>query len=105
VDNYDGVVDETGSDAVTVMVGSEANGGNFGFDPVAVKVSSGTTVTWEWTGKGSTHNVVADDGSFESDLTSETGFTFEQTFDSVGEYKYFCEPHKSMGMKGVVVVE
>ncbi|MXR40690.1 halocyanin domain-containing protein [Halobaculum sp. WSA2] len=105
VDNYDGVVDETGSDSVTVEVGVEANGGAYGFGPAAVRVSSGTTVTWEWTGQGSSHNVAADDGSFESELVAEEGHTFEQTFESTGTTKYVCTPHESLGMKGVVVVE
>jgi len=101
-DNYDGVVDETGSGEVTVEVGTEANGGNFGFGPAAVQVDPGTTVTWEWV--AGSHNVEAEDGSFKSELTDETGFTFEQTFEEEGVVKYFCMPHKSMGMKGVVVV-
>ncbi|MFB6300167.1 MAG: halocyanin domain-containing protein [Halobacteriales archaeon] len=103
--NYDSVVDKTGSDSVTVMVGTEGNGGNFGFDPVVVKVSTGTEVVWEWTGKGQQHNVVAEDGSFESKLTDEKGFSFSHTFDSSGNVKYYCEPHKALGMKGVIMVE
>jgi halocyanin-like protein len=102
-DNYDGVVDETGSSSVTVQVGTGTDG--FQFDPPAISVDAGTTVTWEWTGEGSAHNVVAEDGGFESELTDEEGFTFEQTFDDSGEVRYYCNPHKTMGMKGVVVVE
>ncbi|MFB9826103.1 halocyanin domain-containing protein [Halobaculum roseum] len=105
VDNYDGVVDETSADEVTVEVGTEANGGYYGFGPAAVRVSTGTTVVWEWTGQGSSHNVAAEDGSFESELVSEEGHTFSHTFDSSGTTKYACTPHKAMGMKGVVVVE
>ncbi|QZX99278.1 halocyanin domain-containing protein [Halobaculum rubrum] len=105
VDNYDGVVDETGSDAVTVEVGTEANGGYYGFGPAAVRVSAGTTVTWEWTGQGASHNVVAEDGSFESELVAEEGHTFTHTFESAGTSKYVCVPHETLGMKGVVVVE
>ena len=102
--NFDGsVVDETGSDAVTISVGVEGNNGPNGFGPAAVRVDPGTTVTWEWTGDGY-HNVKASDGSFESEMTEESGHTFEQTFDSKGVQKYACLPHKTMGMKGVVVV-
>jgi halocyanin-like protein len=103
--NYDGVADETGASEVTVEVGTEGNSGNNGFSPAAVKVSAGTTVVWEWTGKGSMHNVVAEDGNYESEMTSEAGFTFERTFDETGTSKYYCRPHETMGMKGVVVVE
>jgi halocyanin-like protein len=102
VSNYDGVVDKTGTSSVTIKVGSEANGGNFGFSPPAVRVDPGTTVTWEWA--AGLHNVVADSGAFESELTDESGFTFEQTFEETGVVKYLCRPHESLGMRGVVVV-
>lgn len=102
--NYDGVVDRTGSDAVTAEVGTQANQGAFGFDPAAVRVSPGTTVTWEWTGEGGSHNVVDTEGNFESDLVDSAGHTFEHTFESEGTYTYSCIPHETMGMKGAVIV-
>jgi halocyanin-like protein len=102
VGNFDGVVDETGSSEVTVEVGAEANGGAFGFGPAAIQVDPGTTVTWEWV--AGSHNVVADDGGYESELTNEEGFTFSHTFEEAGVSKYYCTPHQSMGMKGAVVV-
>ncbi|RBI61338.1 halocyanin domain-containing protein [halophilic archaeon] len=105
VSNFDGVTDETGSKKVTVKVGAKGNNGNNAFSPAAVKVSKGTTVVWKWTGKGSMHNVVAKNGDFESDMMSEKGATFERTFDGAGTYKYYCNPHKAMGMKGAIVVE
>ena len=104
VSNADGVVDETGSSEVTVKVGSKANNGAFGFGPAAVRVDPGTKVVWEWTGEGTPHNVVAEDGSFESEMISEAGATFSHTFESEGVSKYVCVPHKAMGMKGAVIV-
>lgn len=98
------MVDETGSDSVSIKVGVEGNNGNNAYDPSAVKVSKGTTVTWTWTGNGS-HNVVEQDGAFESELKSSAGTTFEQTFDEAGTVLYYCNPHKSLGMKGAIVVE
>ncbi|WP_123535151.1 halocyanin domain-containing protein [Halosimplex salinum] len=104
VSNFDGVVDETGKDEVTVDVGSQANNGAFGFGPPAVRVDPGTTVVWEWTGEGTPHNVVAEDGSFESDMITEAGATFTHTFEEAGVTKYVCVPHQAMGMKGAVIV-
>ena len=104
VSNYEGVVDRTGRSEVTVKVGAAGNSGNFAFGPAAVRVDPGTTVVWQWTGKGGSHNVVADDGSFESQLSGTTGHTFEQIFDEEGVAKYYCTPHEAMGMKGAVVV-
>jgi halocyanin-like protein len=104
VSNYDGVVDKTGSSEVTVEVGAAGNNGSFAFGPAAVRVDPGTTVVWEWTGKGGSHNVAAEDGSFESEMTSSSGHTFEQTFEETGVTKYACTPHEAMGMKGAIVV-
>ena len=105
VGNFDGVVDETGQSEITVVVGAEGNGGGYAFAPPAITVDTGTTVVWEWSGTGGSHNVAAEDGSFESDLTDAEGHTFSHTFDSAGTFKYKCTPHEAMGMKGAVVVE
>jgi halocyanin-like protein len=102
---YDGsVTDMTGSDSVTVDVGAGSDG--FAFAPAAVRVSTGTEVTWEWTGEGGSHNVVAQDGGdFESELVGEEGHTFSQTFEETGVVTYYCNPHRGVGMKGAIVVE
>lgn len=104
VDNYEKVADETETGKVTIAVGAKGNGGNFAFDPPAVRVDPGTTVVWEWTGEGGGHNVAAENGAFESDIVSEKGHTFEQTIEKSGAVKYACVPHKSMGMRGAVLV-
>ena len=105
VGNYSEVADATGQDEVTITVGAEGNGGAFAFGPPAVQIDPGTTVVWEWNGEGGQHNVVAEEGGdFESELTAEAGTTFEQTLEEEGVVKYFCQPHRALGMKGVVVV-
>ncbi|QIO21281.1 halocyanin domain-containing protein [Haloarcula sp. JP-L23] len=104
-DNFDGTTDLRGESSVTVAVGAEGNGGAFAFDPPAIHVDPGTTVVWEWTGNGGSHNVVAEDGSFESgDPVGEASAAYERSFDSEGIHLYFCNPHRSLGMKGAVVV-
>lgn len=105
VENYTGVIDMTGDGRPTVVVGAEGNGGQFAFEPAAIKVSRSSTVVWEWTGEGGYHDVVDEGGAFGSDLFRERGSTFEHTFDTEGVYKYVCTPHETLGMKGVVVVE
>ena len=104
VSNYDGVADRTGQSEVTVEVGAQGNGGGFAFGPAAVRVDPGTTVVWEWTGKGGVHNVADEAGSFTSEYSDEAGYTFSHTFDAEGVALYSCVPHKAMGMKGAVVV-
>lgn len=105
VDNYGRTRDLRGQDSVTVRVGVQANGGNLGFGPAAVAVSPGTTVTWDWTGEGGQHNVVAQSGAFDSGkAVIKASTTFEHTFQDAGIFKYVCEPHKTVGMKGAVYV-
>ncbi|AXG07781.1 hypothetical protein DU500_15855 [Haloplanus rubicundus] len=90
----------------------------FGFTPRVVRVSTGTTVRWEWKTYDDTesppadpedpdgpllfniipHNVVALDGSFgsgppEPAEPTETAPDFSHTFTDPGLYLYFCEPH------------
>lgn len=66
VSNFTGVVDERGSDRVTVAVGAEGNGGGFALSPAAVHVDPGTRIIWEWTGADGPHRFAADDGSYTS---------------------------------------
>ena len=100
---YDGTLaDHTGESQVTVEVGG---GGGLAFVPAAIRIDAGTTVVFEWTGEGGAHNVVDEDGGFESDLYSDAGETFEHGFEEAGNYRYYCNPHKSSGMRGGIVVE
>ncbi|KAB7519706.1 halocyanin domain-containing protein [Halosegnis rubeus] len=102
-DGAGSVTDRTGSDTVTVTVGADANGGAFGYGPPVVRIDPGATIRWEWTGGGGSHNVIASDGSFESSMQGEQGATFEHTFESAGVTRYYCTPHKAVGMRGAVV--
>lgn len=99
--NFDGTVDHTDKDETTVQVGAAAG---FAFDPAAIRVETGTTVVWEWTGEGGHHDVAEEDGAFESQLVDEEGHTFSHTFDETGLYRYVCNPHKNNGMVGAVQV-
>jgi halocyanin-like protein len=104
VSNFEGTVDRRGESSVTVRVGVEGNTSFFAFGPPAIRVDPGTEVVWEWTGRGGAHNVVDLEGSFESELSSEEGFSYSRTFDTEGIWRYYCGPHRSFGMKGAVVV-
>ncbi|MFB6178213.1 MAG: halocyanin domain-containing protein [Halorientalis sp.] len=102
--NYDDkVIDKTGQKEVTVQVGAGST--HLAFGPAAVHVDNGATVKWEWTGKGGAHNVVANDGEFDSGSpTGSAGVNLEHTFKKDGVYNYHCKPHEASGMKGAIVV-
>jgi len=99
--NFEGTIDRTDRSELTVVVGADSG---LAFDPAAVRVSAGTTVVWEWTGRGGQHNVAEEDGVFESDLYFDEGETFSHTFDEPGVYRYVCTPHQTQGMLGAVEV-
>jgi halocyanin-like protein len=94
-------VDRTGEETVSVAVGAD---GGLSFAPAALRVDVGTTVVWEWTGVGGSHNVVDRGGAFESDLAAAEGHAFEHEFATPGTYEYLCTPHQTQGMEGTVEV-
>ncbi|ELZ92743.1 halocyanin domain-containing protein [Haloferax sulfurifontis] len=109
IDGIDGGYEDLrGQSEVTIEVGAEGNGGNLAFSPAGVWIDVGTTVTWEWTGEGGGHNVVASEGaSLDSGAAvSEAGSTYEYTFEEgdAGITKYHCVPHEALGMLGAVAV-
>lgn len=73
---------------------------DFAFDPAALPISAGTTVTWT-NADSAAHTVTFSDGSADSGEMGN-GATFQHTFDAEGELAYFCEIHPSM--QGTVTV-
>ena len=100
---YEGSVEDmTGEDSVTVVNG--ANAPDYAFDPPAIRVDQGTEVTWEWA-EAVGHSVTHEDGEFGSGVQSEEDATFSHTFEESGNFLYYCQPHRSVGQKGAVIVE
>ena len=78
------------------------------FTPNSVTISPGDTVTW--VNDGGIHNVKFDDGSFEQPANPAFTWTSnpQRTFNTPGEFRYFCEQHGAAGgsgMAGRVIVE
>lgn len=67
------------------------------FEPAAILVDAGATVTWTW--KGSAPHDVRGNG-FASEIKSSG--TFRHTFTKAGEFAYRCTVHRDM--RGRVVV-
>jgi plastocyanin len=82
------------------------------FEPETFEVSPGDTVHWVWRDGG--HNVRVhsrpDGSEWEgtpggaTDTYSE-GYLHAFTFETSGEYEYFCAPHQSLGLEGSFTVE
>lgn len=93
-----GLADDGAHDTQAAVRTSSVRVEDNNFEPAAVKVAAGDTVTWEWRGDND-HNVAGD--AFESP-TQRDG-TFRQRFDAPGTYAYHCTLHA--GMRGTIVVE
>jgi plastocyanin len=74
---------------------------SYKFEPEAITVPDGTTVTWT-NSDNFTHNVrLLDDGGEE--LTLAPGESVSFTFTGPGEHRYDCSFHPN-DMQGVVIV-
>lgn len=90
--------------ANTVLVGPEER---FAFEPAVLEIEAGTTVRWVW--DSDIHNIAVGEQPAEADWDGaepirDEGFTYEHTFSVAGRYEYWCEPHKSLGAEGSVIV-
>lgn len=83
------------------------NDGSNRFQPSAVTIPVGTTVTWTWV--GGFHDVTsAGDPAFTSSGDPISApHTYSLTFSVPGTYLYFCTVHgsPSAGMRGTIVVQ
>ena len=87
------------------------------FSPDDLTIEVGDTVIWQWSGGNhtvteGTDGTIDGDEAFHSPLNS-TVTSYTVTFDAAflaanprinGRYDYFCSPHFSFGMTGVVTV-
>lgn len=79
---------------------------DFSFEPKALTIAVGDTVTWTNEGQAP-HTVTASDNSFDSGNMAP-GATFSHTFDKAGTYAYYCKYHgkaDGTGMAGTIVVQ
>ena len=98
---------ETAGETVTVAVGP---GGALVYEPgtdAPLEVLPGTTVEFVW--ESDNHNIVVESQPEEADWEGHvplenTGFTYEHTFETLGTYDYYCEPHRTAGMVATIEV-
>ncbi|MFB6083108.1 MAG: halocyanin domain-containing protein [Halorientalis sp.] len=104
---YDGrLADRTGQSRVEVEVGAESpNGQNRSFKPVAVLVDPGTTIVFDWTGRGGSHDVYWKSGAFDpSRTTARADYSYSVTVEEPGVYRYYCRTDKPYNGRGAIVV-
>lgn len=82
---------------------------NFSFTPNDITIGQHDTVHWVWA--NGCHTVTSGVDNFDpnaGNLFNATlcapGTSFDYTFDTPGDFQFFCSPHVSSGMTGVIRV-
>lgn len=89
------------SSPVSSVAGTvQATISGFAFQPQLLQVKKGTTVTWT-NQDNAAHTVTGNAGGPDSPSIAK-GQTYSYTFDTVGNYPYYCKPHPNM--TGIVQV-
>ncbi|HEY6658294.1 MAG TPA: plastocyanin/azurin family copper-binding protein [Nitrososphaeraceae archaeon] len=86
--------------SVSIAPGAADPNNDQSFDPPQISVPTGGIVSWT-NDDSIQHTVTSDEGLFDAGPISP-GDTFENTFDSAGEFGYHCAIHPFM--TGVVTV-
>jgi len=73
-----------------------------GFSPLKVVIQKGDTVKWI-NRDFRQHNVVIPYLKVRSPLFKNE-FSWSYTFDKAGIFEYYCAPHRTVGMEGIVEV-
>ena len=79
------------------------------FTPNSVTIQTGGTVLWVWSSSSRRHNILpVSPATRPSQPTVRDGpFSYEETFNTAGTFRYFCSEHgtANSGMRGEVVVQ
>ena len=104
--------------AAVVIVEMQSQGSRFQFAPADITIKVGTTV--QWVNASRNRHSSTSDPQFEkqegqairppgvepwSSVFLTNSQTFGRTFDTPGEYRYFCRNHEQFGMLGTITVE
>ncbi len=73
---------------------------NIRFNPSALRIHRGDSVTWAWRDGSIAHNVTGT--SFKSRTQSHGSFTVR--FMRRGTFNYRCTIHARLGMRGTIIV-
>lgn len=79
-----------------------ADGNALAFFPAVTNISVGDRVIWVWNNTVNLHSTTAS-GLWDSGLAAAP-HSFTNTFNTAGNFPYFCSRHVTFGMTGAVVV-
>lgn len=103
--NYEGeVADRTDETMPTVTVGADAGLQDPAFDPPAIRITAGATVTWVCAGNDGVYDIVFENAEISSGRIEGPDGIFRHTFTDPGTYLYTSRFHEAIGTKGAVAV-
>ena len=80
-------------------------GTNLRFVPDSLTINEGDSVRFLWDGEVLPHNAVEQNNVFNSgDPQRDVDYSYTFDFNQSGVYDFFCEPHESAGMNGIITV-
>jgi plastocyanin len=82
--------------------GRTVNASNFSFKPKTITIQKGQKVTWKRV--NGRHTVTFVKGSYDK-IINKAHPRRSRVFRRAGTFKYLCRFHRSLGMKGKVVVQ
>ena len=78
---------------------------NLRFSPSTVTINEGDSIRFFWDGQFLPHNAVEENETFDSgDTATDEDYQFVFVFGLNGTFDYHCEPHRSLGMIGQIIV-
>ena len=86
------------------MMNKDGSGRKMVYSQELVHIETGDIVKWIPTSKGHNVEIVAAPEGFDIPKKSKNGKEVSIEFTVPGIYYYWCTPHKSMGMIGLVIV-
>ena len=93
---------------ISISPGSSSPENKIFYDASSIKMEEGTEVTWINTDKNIPHTVTSGNpdqgpsGIFDSGIINGDNSTYKFTFDTKGEYNYYCTLHPWMTAKVIV---
>ena len=87
-------------ESISISLGAANPNSHETFVPPQISLSSGSTISWT-NDDSITHTVTSDEGLFDSNSISP-GYTWDNTFDSPGQFDYHCLIHPFMTGKVII---
>jgi plastocyanin len=100
-----------GARAQTTVEVAVGPGGSLVYEPAELYIQPGTEVRFVW--ESDNHNIVVEkqpEGAGWSGSEGGAGALYNEghesvhTFETIGEYEYYCTPHRSAGMVATIIV-